>query len=497
VYIQTGNHSGDTFLHAFDADTGNYVFKSPHSAQWERYAAPTIYDGSVYINGGYYGGMYGFNAFSGEKMWFKSLPQRDGWTPAVEGDHSYAFVKGTLYAIDRHYGTQDFTIKAGLSTSTKVPVKGSYNNILVVNGSVLYSLDLLNKEIKWEIQGSYSGIPSVSEGIIYVVNEGRLEVRDEATGDFLWSWTAPEGSLKSPVIVTETHVIACTSENTYTIEILGRDLDWSYPASGHLSLGNDTLYIAQDDGVLTAIATPEYIPAIPVKLEIVGPNDIFESSTNAYEATVYYNDGRIRNRTALCNWTLTGTPLVAIDHGSLSVGELLYPQETVTLHAEYTQDETTVSDEKEITIHISGTVCELITRNLEGALKLKQQMLLDVVNALARERACADIIKASRHSLSDIDNPALNFSWNQINLEDLCDINNADLNQSWNQINLAIIRENAVESDLEKSIVNLSRALEIFSSESAYLEDMEQFMIMLKSIDYEPSLNTDINSNDE
>ena len=472
VYIQTGNHSGDTFLHAFEADTGDYVFKSPHSAQWERYQAPTIYDGSVYINGGYYGGMYGFDAFSGDKIWFKSLSQRAGWTPAVEGNYSYAFIKGTLYAINRHYGTQDFTIKAGSSSSTRVPVKGSCNDILVINGSTLYCLDLLNKEVRWELSGNYGGMPSVAEGVVYTVNNGVLESRDETTGNLIWDWTPPEGSLESPMIVTQTHVIACTSANTYAIDILGRESDWSYPASGYLSLGNDTLYIA-GDGVLTAIATPEYIPATPVKLEIEGPDEIFESSTNAYQATVYYNDGRIRNRTALCNWTLTGTPLAAINQGSLSIGELLYPQETVVLRAEYTQGETTLVDEKEVIVNISGTVCELVTRNLEGALKLKQEMLLDIERALARERASADIIKGAHHNL--------------------CDINNQDLNKSWNQTHLAIVREKAVKKDLEKSIVNLSCALEIFSGESAYLEDMEQFKNMLKSADDEQLRNADVN----
>ena len=62
------------------------MFQAPHSAQWERYYAPTIYDGSVYVNGGYYGGMYGFDAFGGAQQWFNSLPQYDEWTPAVEAD---------------------------------------------------------------------------------------------------------------------------------------------------------------------------------------------------------------------------------------------------------------------------------------------------------------------------------------------------------------------------------------------------------------------------
>ncbi|MHC4692971.1 MAG: outer membrane protein assembly factor BamB family protein [Planctomycetota bacterium] len=475
VYIQTGKESSSgmpPYLRGFNADTGETIFESTFSAQWGRYYAPTIYDGSVYINGGYYGGMYGFNAFSGEKMWFRSLTQVAGWTPAVEGNYSYAFLKGTLYAINRYYGTQDFTIKAGSSSSTQVPVKGAYNDILVINGKTLYCLDLSKEEVGWEIPGDYTGMPSIAEGVVYAVNNGMLEARDETTGDFVWSWTPPQGSLKSPVIVTQTHVIACTSENTYAIEILGRDSDWSCPVSGYLSLGNDTLYIAHGD-ILTAIATPEYIPANPVKLEIEGPDEVFESSTNAYQAKVYFSDGRIRNRTALCNWTLTGTPMAAIDQGSLCIGELLYPQKTVVLRAEYTQDQTTVVDEKEVTIHISGTVCKLVTRNLEEALKIKQEILLDVERALARERASAEIIKGMHHNL--------------------CDINNPDLNKSWNQTQLAIVREKAVEKDLDKSIENLSYALEIFSAESAYLEDMQQFKKMLKPAGDEHLLNADIN----
>ena len=70
VYVQTGDNSPGTFLRAYNADTGALVFESPHAAQWERYYAPTIYDGTVYINGGYYGGMYAFDAYTGTQNWF-------------------------------------------------------------------------------------------------------------------------------------------------------------------------------------------------------------------------------------------------------------------------------------------------------------------------------------------------------------------------------------------------------------------------------------------
>src|SRR5207249_2602825 len=75
VYIQTCNHASDTYLRAYDANTGNLVFRSAHQAQWESYYAPTIFQGRVYIDGGYYGGMYSFDALTGTQNWFQGLPQ--------------------------------------------------------------------------------------------------------------------------------------------------------------------------------------------------------------------------------------------------------------------------------------------------------------------------------------------------------------------------------------------------------------------------------------
>ena len=55
VYIQTGKESSSgqpAYLNAMDAETGELLFQSRVSAQWESYLAPTPYDGRVYVNGG-------------------------------------------------------------------------------------------------------------------------------------------------------------------------------------------------------------------------------------------------------------------------------------------------------------------------------------------------------------------------------------------------------------------------------------------------------------
>ena len=72
VYLQTGGH-GDSFLWALDAANGSVRFQSAYLNQWSRYFAPVIVGSSVYVAGGYYGGMYAFNATDGTQRWFAAL----------------------------------------------------------------------------------------------------------------------------------------------------------------------------------------------------------------------------------------------------------------------------------------------------------------------------------------------------------------------------------------------------------------------------------------
>ncbi|MCH7813685.1 MAG: PQQ-like beta-propeller repeat protein [Planctomycetes bacterium] len=265
VYVQTGNHGSDTYLRAYNADTGGFVFRTPHSAQWERYYAPTIYDGKVYVDGGYYGGMYSFDAFSGGQDWFHGLPQYDDWTPAVDGDYAYAYVgeySPGLYVLDRITGNQEFMIPDpnfdwnGWSMDL-APLIGAMDDVLAIHDGRLISFDLVNRDIRWELDRSFTGQPSLAGGVIYAIDGGALVARSELTGSQLWGWEVPSDSLTGTIIVTDTHVFTRTSSSVYMVDIATHQDVWSYPVSGHLTLSDYALYIAGDNGILTAISLPE------------------------------------------------------------------------------------------------------------------------------------------------------------------------------------------------------------------------------------------------
>ena len=72
VYVQRSD-SSSTALWSFDATTGVTNWVTRHGAQFENYFAPTVAAGHVWVNGGTYGGMYGFNQATGAQLFYQSF----------------------------------------------------------------------------------------------------------------------------------------------------------------------------------------------------------------------------------------------------------------------------------------------------------------------------------------------------------------------------------------------------------------------------------------
>jgi hypothetical protein len=261
VYYQTGGH-GDSFIRGVNAQTGALIFQSSYGNQWSRYYAPTPYDGNVYINGGYYGGAYGFDGTTGSQLWFANLSQYDEWTPAVDDNYVYAYTGGTaqLSVLDRFSGLQVYTIADpdynwfGYAMNM-APVLGNHQNVLVINGGRLINFDLQSQSVGWQLSENFSGQPSVAFGQVFTVNSGALNVLDEETGEHLWAWApAGGGAVTGNIVVTLDHVFVQDATTTYAIDLATHLPVWSYPASGHLALSNEgALYITSSSGMLVAI----------------------------------------------------------------------------------------------------------------------------------------------------------------------------------------------------------------------------------------------------
>jgi outer membrane protein assembly factor BamB len=275
VYMQTVNNSGDTYLRSYDAVSGKTLFLAPHGAQMERYLAPTIYKGTVYINGGSYGGMYSFDGKKGRENWFFSeLPQVDGWTPAVDDKWAYTYIN-SLYAVDRLTGELAFKI---LSPGQQaVPMLGGLNDVFVNDSGTLTKFKTDTRQIAWQkvygIQQDFAGQPALANRIVYIgTTLGSLAAVAQGTGKILWTWKNPE---KSPVInnivVTKSHAFLSTDTKVYAIDLATHQNVWTYAVSGHLTLAEGSLYVAAKDGTLTAFR--------------LGIADIFAPANSFFPAT--------------------------------------------------------------------------------------------------------------------------------------------------------------------------------------------------------------------
>ncbi|HJV00599.1 MAG TPA: PQQ-binding-like beta-propeller repeat protein [Burkholderiaceae bacterium] len=249
VYLSAGSQES-TALFAYDANSGAPLFSTPTNSLWAHYRAPVAFGGSIYMGGGYYGGMYAFDATSGAQQWFIDADIIFDWTPAVDAGHAYIYVGGRPRVIDRLSGTLSNPSSApdvgSLLPST--PLLGAPDNVIVSRTSGLTNYDTAAQAIRWSVEANFHDGAAYDRGVIYAMhlNPVILQARNEADGGLAWSWTAPALAQDpgSNVVLTNNLVLASANGATYAIDRATHTAVWTYPFSGQLSLSSSgILYI--------------------------------------------------------------------------------------------------------------------------------------------------------------------------------------------------------------------------------------------------------------
>ncbi len=248
VYVQRGNHGSDSQLWCLDAANGNTVWSAAFGAQWERYAAPTVLNGGAWVNGGYYGGLYGFNTNDGSQRFFNSsLPQTDGWTPTYYNGTLYTAV-GTFRAHDPTTGVILWTLNLPDASGRIATI--AQNTAFVVGNTNFYAVNLTAQSLLWTATGSFKGIAAVAGGVAYVLSGGNVLAYNAATGTLVGTYSTGSSSISGQPIVTNDSLIVTSPTSTYIFNLQTFALKQTLASGGTASLASGVIFLAGPDGVL-------------------------------------------------------------------------------------------------------------------------------------------------------------------------------------------------------------------------------------------------------
>lgn len=253
VYTAIGGRN--TSMFTLDASTGALLSTSPAPSQGIGFVAATPFGGSVYLNAGPHGGFYQFDGATGAQKSFTPVDMLWGSAVAVDASYAYSYRHTYLVVFDRVSGElvakiDDPTARV-FTTSGGAPVLGSAGTVFVRVNSAAYNegisaIDVPSRTVRWTAPGSFAG-GVYANGVLYALNhlKSRIEAYAESDGKLLWSMPAPQDSADlGDLIVTNKFAFVGTEKGVFAIDLDKRQVVWSTPVLGALSVSaNGILYV--------------------------------------------------------------------------------------------------------------------------------------------------------------------------------------------------------------------------------------------------------------
>jgi hypothetical protein len=253
VYFQRGKGlegSDVPQLFCLNATNGSQIWVSPFGAQWESYEAPAVTDEGIYVNGGTYGGMYGYR-MDGTERFFVSLAQQDRWTPTISDGRLVTCVGSRFAEHNPNDGSELWTI----SVNAGPAVAAIQGNSAVVIGTGITCVDLASRSVRWTVSGSARGTPAIADGRVFAIqgNAVRSYALADGSAGVVYQTTAPSNTnlVDQPILFNDRLVVSSETQ-TWIFNLQDGKLLQTLAAGGRLSYSNGYLLAAGNDGVLRA-----------------------------------------------------------------------------------------------------------------------------------------------------------------------------------------------------------------------------------------------------
>ncbi|MFE8031223.1 PQQ-binding-like beta-propeller repeat protein, partial [Streptomyces sp. NPDC057409] len=242
-------------IHASDGPTLYALDALDGSERWRLHTDAWVYslqvDRGTVVTGTRGGGVQGWEASNGAKLWEITGAQTDFETPEggpfVHGDTVYVWRDARLQALDARTGVERWSYPIGDAAScAQVPVRvapAEDGCVYISAGTRVLSVDIASGHVRWHFEApavflsppAFAPGPAVTGGGVYLADHlGTVYALDATTGKDRWRIaTEPRQSLE-PVLVAAGNVHVGSGSALYTLDAVTGTPKWRFAAGGEL-----------------------------------------------------------------------------------------------------------------------------------------------------------------------------------------------------------------------------------------------------------------------
>ncbi|MFI1013480.1 PQQ-binding-like beta-propeller repeat protein [Streptomyces sp. NPDC020965] len=242
-------------IHASDGPTLYALDAADGQERWRLQTDAWVYslkaERGTLVTGTRGGGVQGWEASNGEKLWELTGAQTDFETPeagpAVFDDTVYVWQDARLRALEARTGRERWSYPVGDAASCGgVPVRvrpASDGYVYVSAGTRVLAVDIASGRVRWHFEApavflsppAFAPGPAVTGGGVYLADYlGTVYALDATTGNDRWRIATEARQSIEPVLVTGGSVHVGSGSALYTLDAVTGTPMWRFAAGGEV-----------------------------------------------------------------------------------------------------------------------------------------------------------------------------------------------------------------------------------------------------------------------
>ncbi|MET9802615.1 PQQ-binding-like beta-propeller repeat protein [Streptomyces sp. NPDC006368] len=240
-------------IHASDGPSLYALDALDGSERWRLRADAWVYslkvDRGTVVTGTRGGGVQGWEASNGAKLWEITGAQTDFETPeggpVIHGDTVYVWQDARLRALDARTGTERWSYPIGDAASCGgVPVRvtpAEDGYVYVAAGTRVLSVDIMSGHVRWHFEApavflspaAFAPGPAVTGGGVYLADYlGTVYALDATTGKDRWRIATESRQSTEPVLIADGNIHVGSGSALYTLDAVTGTPRWRFAAGG-------------------------------------------------------------------------------------------------------------------------------------------------------------------------------------------------------------------------------------------------------------------------